>query len=78
MKVVPHYADGTERDVTRDAYYSSTTPIVADVGEAGQITTVRKGEASALVRYEGKLAVVNVTVLSGQPGFACKPLPEYN
>ena len=78
LKVVAHYGDGSLRDVTRDTVYSSTTPTIADVNDAGVITTVRKGEASALVRYQGNLAVIPVTALSGQPGFAWKQPVEYN
>lgn len=78
MKVIAHYADASTRDVTKEANYSSTTPTIAEVSDTGLITTVRKGEASALLRYEGKLAVVNVTALSGKPGFVEKPIPEYS
>lgn len=78
MKLVAHYADGSTRDVTKEANYSSTTPTIAEVSDTGLITTLRKGEAAALVRYEGKLAMVNVTVLAGKPGFAWTPAPEFN
>ena len=77
LKVVAHYADGSTRDVTRDAGYSSNTPQQADVTEGGLIQTIRRGESATLVRYEGKLSVVNVTAVSDQP-FAWQAVPEFN
>ena len=78
LKVVAHYADGSTRDVTADALYTSNTPTVADIDGTGGVKTERKGEAAMLVRYEGKLAVLGVTVLPGKPGFSWKPMPENN
>ena len=38
----------------------------------------RIGEATLLVRYQGKFATLPVTVLNPKPGFAWKPLPQNN
>ncbi len=78
LKVTAHYADGSTREVSKETIYSSNTPIIAEINDTGVIKTQRKGEAAMLVRYEGKLAVVNVTVLDEKPGFAWKPMPENN
>jgi hypothetical protein len=78
LRVTAHYADGSTREVSKETNYSSNTPIIAEINDAGLIKTQRKGEAAMLVRYEGKLAVVNVTVLDEKPGFAWKPMPENN
>jgi hypothetical protein len=78
LKVTAHYADGSSRDVTRVAGYTSNAPQVAEAGEDGVLRSVRKGEAAVLVRYEGKLSVVGVTVLDSRPGYAWKPVPEWN
>ena len=78
MKIIANYADGSTRDVTHEAQYSSSVPQTAEVTDDGLVTTVRKGEAALLVRYEGKLAVVNMTVLSGTPGFQWKNPGEWN
>ncbi len=77
LKVVAHYADGSTRDVTRDAGYSSNTPQQAEVTEGGSIQTIRRGESATLVRYEGKLSVVNVTAVSDQ-AFTWQAAPEFN
>ncbi|MBM3724915.1 MAG: DUF1549 domain-containing protein [Acidobacteria bacterium] len=78
MKVIAHYADGKQRDVSQDAQYSSTVPQVADVAGDGRVSTFRQGEAALLVRYEGKLSVINITVLSDKPGFAWQAPAEFN
>jgi hypothetical protein len=78
LKIVAHYADGGSRDVTKEALYSSNTPTVADIDGTGVIKTERKGEAAMLIRYEGKLAVLNVTVLTEKQGFQWQPVPEGN
>lgn len=78
LAVTAHYADGSTREVTKEAIYSSNTPTIAEIGDDGVVTSVRKGEAAMLVRYEGKLAVVNVTALTEKQGFKWTPLPENN
>ncbi len=64
LAVVAHYTDGTARDVTREASYTSNTPSIADVTQEGLVTSARKGEAALLVRYEGNFVTVNTTILS--------------
>jgi hypothetical protein len=78
LKITAHYADGSQRDVTKDAIYTSNTPQVAEVNDEGVIKTLRKGEAAMLVRYEGKLAVMPVTVITNRAGFAWKASAEWN
>ena len=78
MLVIAHYPDGKSRDVTREAAYTSNTPTVAEVTPDGYLTTLRKGEAATLVRYEGKFVTVNITVLEERPGFTWAQLPQYN
>src|SRR5947207_14963232 len=78
ISVTAHFADGATRVVTKEALYSSNTPTVADINGTGLIKTERKGEAAMLIRYEGKLAVLNVTVLTEKQGFQWKPMPEAN
>ena len=51
---------------------------MAEVAADGYVTTLRKGEAAVLVRYEGKFVTVNVTALEERPGFEWVQLPVYN
>ncbi len=77
VKVTAYYADGATRDVTQLAIVESNTPDVATVADAA-VTGARVGEATLLVRYQGNLNTVPVTVLNPKPGFVWKPLPQNN
>jgi Protein of unknown function (DUF1553)/Protein of unknown function (DUF1549) len=76
--VIAHFPDGTARDVTRDAIFDTSNFEVATVGSSGRIEAVRRGEAAALVRYEGQYAVAPITVIGTREGYAWKESPEYN
>jgi len=78
MAVIAHFADGTARDVTREASYTSNTPSIAEVTQEGLLQSSRKGEAAVLVRYEGTFVTVNSTILPDKPGFQWAKLPAYN
>jgi len=76
--VLARYPDGSTRDVTRDAIYSSSVPDVATVTPTGRVEAVRRGEAAILVRYEGAYGVDNVTVMGDRSGFAWTDAPKNN
>jgi hypothetical protein len=78
IKVVAHYLDGAVRDVTKEAVIASNIPDTADVTTDAIVKGIRTGEATMLVRYEGKFGTVPVTVLNPKPGFAWKSLPQNN
>jgi len=78
VKVIAHYLDGDERDVTNEAVIASNIPDTADVTSDALVKGARIGEATMLVRYEGKFGTVPVTVLNPKPGFVWKPLPQNN
>jgi Protein of unknown function (DUF1549)/Protein of unknown function (DUF1553) len=78
IKVVAHYMDGGERDVTKEAVIASNIPDTADITADAAVKGVRIGEATMLVRYEGKFGTVPVTVLNPKPGFAWKQYPQNN
>ncbi len=77
-KVIARFEDGVTRNVTREATIESNIPDVAQVGAAAEIKGQRTGEATLLIRYQGKFATLPVTVLNPKPGFAWKALPQYN
>ncbi|HEV3168367.1 MAG TPA: DUF1553 domain-containing protein, partial [Isosphaeraceae bacterium] len=76
LLVLALYPDGSTRDVTLDAVFSSSVPDVATVSATGLVTSVRRGEASILIRYEGVFGVDNVSVMGDRTGFAWQPRPE--
>ncbi len=78
LLALARYPDGSVRDVTREAVFASTTPSVAEVSPEGLVTVQRKGEATALVRYEGKFVTLPVTVVDSRPGFVWTALPQHN
>jgi hypothetical protein len=77
VKVTAIYGDGGTRDVTREAIVESNVPDLATVTDAS-VKGVRTGEATLLVRYQGNLTTVPVTVLNPKPGFQWKQLPQNN
>ena len=77
VKVTATYGDGATRDVTREATVESNVPDVAAVADSG-VKGVRVGEATLLVRYQGNLTTVPVTVLNPKPGFVWKQPPQNN
>jgi hypothetical protein len=77
VKVTATYADGESRDVTREAMVESNVPDVAAVTDAS-VKGARVGEATLLVRYQGNLTTLPVTVLNPKPGFVWKALPQTN
>src|SRR5882762_8174160 len=69
IKVTGVYGDGGTRDVTREAVVESNVPDLAAVTDAS-VNGLRMGEATLLVRYQGSLTTLPVTVLNPKPGFA--------
>lgn len=62
------YSDGSRRDVTREAVYSSNLDVVAVVSDSGLITANQPtGEAAIMSRYMGQVAVCRVIRPQGAP-----------
>jgi hypothetical protein len=78
MIALAHYPDGSVRDVTREANFSSNTPEIADIDAKAVAKGERVGEAALMVRYEGKFVTLPLTVLNPKPGFAWNNLPKNN
>jgi hypothetical protein len=76
--VIAHYPDGSTRDVTREAVFETSNLEVTAVSKSGQVKGLRRGEAAALVRFEGNYASAPVSVLGQTEGFEWQPTPEYN
>ncbi|MEY3460116.1 MAG: hypothetical protein RL215_3273, partial [Planctomycetota bacterium] len=76
--VTARFADGSTRDVTRDAAFETSNFEVATVSRSGLITAVQRGEAAALVRYEGHYAAAPVSILGNRDGYEWTPQPELN
>ncbi|BBO32041.1 hypothetical protein PLANPX_1653 [Lacipirellula parvula] len=78
MQVIARYSDGSERDVTEDAFIESGDTETATADATGKVTAIRRGEAPLLARYEGAYAATTLTVMGDREGFAAEPQPVYN
>ncbi len=76
--VIATYGDGRKRDVTADAFLDSSNTDVVTVDKAALITTVRRGEATMLARYEGAYAAAAVVVMGDRSGYQWQPKPVHN
>src|SRR5262249_26276721 len=77
--VLATYANGRVRDVTAETFIDSSNTEVATVDKAtGTITTLRRGEATMLARYEGAYAASTVVIMGDRTGFEWKQQPVFN
>jgi Protein of unknown function (DUF1553)/Protein of unknown function (DUF1549)/Bacterial Ig-like domain (group 2) len=78
MAVLAHYSDGSERDVSAEAFVETSNREVATVDRTGLVTAVRRGEATMLARYEGNYTATTLIVMGDRSGFQWQEVPEYN
>ena len=52
LNVIAHYSDGTTRDVTHLAFFSTTNTDTAAVSQSGTVTGGRRGEALVMARFD--------------------------
>lgn len=62
LAVTALYSDGSKKDVTSDADYSTANPSIATVSDTGKVTALGKGETTVTASYEGKSYEVPVAV----------------
>ncbi len=73
VRVVAYYADGSNRDVTQEAFIESGNSEVATTQAGGLLQAVRRGEAPILARYEGNYAATTLTVMGDRSSYAESP-----
>ncbi len=78
LLVTARFSDGSTRDVTGDARYSSSNEMAAEVNDDGLVKLAAKGEAAVMVRYGHLMALSNLVVLQHDPNFAWTKPPENN
>jgi hypothetical protein len=76
--VVATYADGGKRDVTAETFIDSSNIEVATVDKTGVLTSVRRGEITLLVRYEGAYSAAGVVVMGDRTGYEWVQRPVQN
>jgi len=69
MVVVATYGNGSKRDVSAEAFIDSSNTEVATVDKQGLVTTVRRGEATMLARFEGAYSASTLMVMGDRTGY---------
>jgi hypothetical protein len=77
LAVLAHFSDGSVRDVTRMAVFSSSDEAVATVNDVGFVSGVDRGEAAILVRYLEHMETSSLMFLKTVEGFVWNP-PQAN
>jgi hypothetical protein len=78
LLVLGHFSDGSIRDVTRLATYSSSDEAIAGVRPDGLVVGHDRGEAAIIVRHLEKVETCYLTFVRDIPGFAWPNLPQQN
>ncbi len=76
--MVAHYTDGSQRDVTQLASYSSSNMNVATVSESGLVTASQRGEAAILVRVLEHFEALPLMFVEDVPSFRWNDQPIFN
>ncbi|OYW19285.1 MAG: hypothetical protein B7Z55_09140, partial [Planctomycetales bacterium 12-60-4] len=78
LVVMGHFSDGSVRDLTDLADFSSSSEAVGRVDVTGLVTKEGRGETAVLARYLDKMATCQLTFLEDVPGFAWNNPAEHN
>ncbi len=78
LVVQAHFSDGSVRDITQLASYSSSDEAVASVDTGGFVVGLDRGEAAILVRYLDQIETSSLTFLRDVEGFKWNDPPENN
>ncbi len=65
LQLIAHYSDNVERDVTAWARFDSMDDGMVNVTPQGVFTTIGKGQAPVMVRYDGQAEISMVVVPYG-------------
>ncbi len=76
--VLAQFSDGSIRDVTSLAVFSSSDDAVATVDAGGLVVGQDRGEAAILVRFLDKIETASMMFLKEVPGFKWTAPPENN
>lgn len=78
FRITATYTDGTQRDVTREAFIESGNNEVAKAGTGGMVEAIRRGEAPILARFEGAYAAATLTIMGNRENFQWQEPERYN
>ena len=72
------YSDGTDRDVTSLAYFSSNNETSAEISQKGFVTAHARGEAFIMARFETHTVGSHFIVLPKGLQYEDPKTPEFN
>lgn len=78
MRVVALLSDGSQRDVTRDAFVEIADLEIGQVSGTGRVTAVRRGETPVMARYDGCYVATTLTVMGDRTGYVWSDPPQFN
>lgn len=78
ISVLAHFSDGSVRDVSEMAVYSSSEVDVASVTDTGHVTGKRRGQAAVIVRYMEFVETSLMTFVEDVEGYAWESQPRHN
>ncbi len=78
LVAVAYYSDGSVRDVTQLAQYSSNNPDVVQVSAKGEVKALRTGETAVMARMIGRAAAARILVASSMPDATYKRVASHN
>jgi hypothetical protein len=78
LVALAHFSDGSVRDVTPLAVFTSSDDAVATVDAGGLVVGQDRGEAAILARYLDKIETSSMMFLKEIPGFKWTAPPENN
>ena len=78
VRVIAHYENGDQRDVTQEAFIESGNTETASVDKSGLLSAIRRGEAAILARYEGAYAATTLTVMGERKGYETVAVEQWS
>ncbi|MCA9012712.1 MAG: DUF1549 domain-containing protein [Planctomycetaceae bacterium] len=78
LTVRAKYSDGTDRDVTNLAYFSSNNETSAEIAQAGLVTAHERGEAFIMARFDTHTVGSQFIVLPKGLQYEDPKTPEFN
>ena len=78
VRVIAHYENGDQRDVTQEAFIESGNTETASVNKGGLLSAIRRGEAAILARYEGSYAATTLTVMGEREGYKAVDVEQWS
>ncbi len=78
MRVVATLSDGSQRDVTREAFVEIGDLEIAQVNSTSRVTALRRGETPVMARYDGCYVATTLTVMGDRTGFVWQAPATFN